>query len=77
MSHDGKHFFFVVYDYDTNYIFALPIADVQDKTIIEAFDKVFTGLTEKGHKPTFNVTDNQAVTPLKKISAQKIAGGNL
>ena len=74
---DGKQYFFVAYDYDTNYIFALPIANVQYKTIIKAFDKVFTNLTVKGHKPTFNVTDNQAVMPLKNISTQKIAGGNL
>ena len=56
----------MAYDYDTNYIFALPIENVQDKTIIETFDNIFTKLTEKGHKQTFNVTDNQAVTPLKK-----------
>ena len=66
MSLDGKQYFFVAYDYDTNYIFAPPIANVQYKTIIEAFDKIFAKLTEKGHKPTFNVTENQAVTPLKK-----------
>ena len=77
MSLDGKQYCFVAYDYDINYIFALPIANVQDKTIIKAFYKVFTKLTEKGHKPTCNVTGNQAVTPLKKISTQKIAGGNL
>ena len=70
MSLDGKQLFFA-YDYDTNFIFALPIANVQDKTIIEAFDKVFTELTGKGHKPTFNVTDNQAVTPLKKYLCSK------
>ena len=77
MSLNGKQYSFVAYDYDTNYIFALPIANVQDKTIIEAFDKVFTELTKKVHKPTFNVTDDQAVTPLKNISAQKNAGGTL
>ena len=65
MSLDGKQYFFVANDYDTNYIFALPIANVQDKTIIEAFNKIFAELTRKGHKPTFNVTDNQVVTPLK------------
>ena len=71
MSLDGKQYFFVAYDYDTKYIFALPIANVQDKTIIKAFDKIFTELTEKGQKPTFNVTDNQAVTPLKKYLRAK------
>ena len=66
-----NNIFFVAYDYDTNYIFALPIANVQEKTIIKAFNKVFAELTEKGHKPTFNVTDNQAVTPLKKYLRAK------
>ncbi len=55
---------FIAYDYDTNYIFAEPITDVKDTTIIAAFDKVFMELTEKGHKPTFNVKDNQAATLL-------------
>ena len=35
MSLDSKQYVFVAYDYDTNYIFALPIANVQDKTIIK------------------------------------------
>ena len=77
MSLDCKQYFFIAYDYNTNYIFALLIENVQDKTIIEAFNKIFTELTEKGHKPTFNVTDNQAVTPLKNISAHKISSGDL
>ena len=47
MSLEGKQYFFVAYDYDTNYIFALPIANLQYKTIIKAFDKIFTKLTEK------------------------------
>ena len=71
MSLDGKQYFFVAYDYNTNYIFALPIANVQDKTFIKAFDKIFTKLTEKGHKPTFNVTENQAVTPVEKYLCAK------
>jgi hypothetical protein len=65
MSLDGKQYFFVAYDYDTNYIFATPIPDVKDATIIKAFDEIFTDLTQKGYKPTFNVTDNQATTPIK------------
>ena len=77
MSLYGKQYSLVAFDFDTNYIFALPIANVKDKTIIKAFDKVFTKLTEKGHKQNFNVTDNQAVTPLKKYLRAKISGGNL
>ena len=47
ISLDGKQYFLMAYDYDTNYIFALPIVNVQDKTIIEAFDKIFTEMTGK------------------------------
>ena len=43
--------------------FAIP--DVKDETIIKVFDEIFTELTEKGYKPTFNVTDNQATKPIK------------
>ncbi len=38
---------------------------MKDATIIAAFGKVFTELTDRGHKPTFNVTDSQVATPLK------------
>ncbi len=73
---DGMQYFFITYDYDTNCIFAEPIADVKDATIITVFDKVFTKLTEKGYKPTFNVTDNQAATPLKAYLKRNDANGN-
>ena len=62
---DGMQYFFFAYDYDANYIFSEPIPDVKDATIVQAFDKIFTKLTKKGHNPTFNVTDNQPATPLK------------
>ena len=71
ISLDGHQYYFVAYDYDTNYIYAIPIKDVTDKTIIEAFDQVFTDLTDKGYKPTFNVTDNQASRPLKAYLKEK------
>ena len=68
----GRHaIFFVAYDYDTNFIFAIPIANVKDATIVKAFDQLFTKLTEKGHKPAFNITDNQAVNPLKTYLKSK------
>ena len=71
MSLDGYQYYFIAYDYDTNYIYAIPIKDVQDKTIIAAFDEVFQDLTDKGYKPTLNVTDNQATRPLKKYLKTK------
>ena len=50
----------------TPIFFPLPIANVKAATSVEAFDTVFTELTEKGHKQIFNVTDNQAINPLQK-----------
>ena len=67
LSLEGMQYFFVAYDYDTNYIFALPIKNLKDDTIVAAFEEVFTTLTDKGHRPTFNVSDNQASAPIKKF----------
>ena len=63
---DGNQYYLIAYDYDTNYIFAIPIASQSDEAIIGAFEKVFARLEEKGYKPTFNVTDNQAANLIKR-----------
>merc|ERR1712155_1291 len=54
-------------DYDTNYIFAIPIPNLKNDTIIESFENVFDELNNKGHRPTFNVADNQAAKPIKEF----------
>ena len=51
--------------YNTNYIFAIPIKDDTDDSIIDAFDQVFTELKEKGLKPTFSMMNNQVSTSIK------------
>ena len=61
----GNQYYFIAYDYDTNYIFAIPITNVTDDAIMEAFQEVFHKLKDKGHMPTFNVTDNQATKTIK------------
>ena len=61
----GHHSFFVVYDYNTNYIFTEPVSNITYATIVGAFNKVFKELTDTGVKPRFNVTVNQATGPLK------------
>ena len=65
ISLDGHQYYFIAYDYDTNYISTIPIKNVTDEAIIEAFKEVFQELKNKGHKPTFNVTNNQATKPIK------------
>jgi hypothetical protein len=63
--HNGNQYFFIAYAYDPNYIYALPIQSGSSKHIIDAFETVFNDLTAKGHKPVFNVTDNQAAAAIK------------
>ena len=65
VSLEGNQYYFVEYDYNTNAIFAIPMKDLKDNIIIAAFDVIFKDLTEKEYKPQFNMTDNQATTPLK------------
>ena len=71
MSLEGKQYYFVAYDYDTSAIFVIPITDLRDETIITAFTEVFKESVEKGYTPTFNVTDNQATTPIKAFLKKK------
>eukprot|EP00804_Cyclotella_cryptica_P006988 CCRYP_007119-RA/>CCRYP_007119-RA protein AED:0.63 eAED:0.16 QI:0/0/0/0.5/1/1/2/0/878 len=62
---EGNQYYLVAYAYDPNYIYATPLRNLQDESIMTAFDYVFQDLKSKGYKPTFNVTDNQATTPIK------------
>jgi polyhydroxyalkanoate synthesis regulator phasin len=63
---EGHQYYFVAYAYDPNYIFAIPMRNVKDESILKAFDNVFQELKEKGFKPEFNVMDNQATRPIKE-----------
>ena len=61
----GCNIILLAYDYDTNYVFTIPITDVKDETLVEAFDTIFKDLTKGGYKPIIKSTDNQAVRPIK------------
>jgi hypothetical protein len=65
-SIDGNQYYYVKYDYNTNYVNAVPVEDLTDTTIIQTFDTIFEDMEKKGHKPKLNITDNQAVGPLKQ-----------
>ena len=56
---------FVSYDYDANTTFGKPCPDFKDNTITVVFKEVFNKLKAKGYAPRFNVTDNQATSPIK------------
>eukprot|EP00984_Skeletonema_dohrnii_P002769 scaffold955_cov79-Skeletonema_dohrnii-CCMP3373.AAC.11 len=65
-SLDGMVAYLIAYAYDLNYIFAIPVKDLTNESMIAAFEDVFTQLKEKGYKPALNVTDNQAATAIKE-----------
>ena len=71
MSLDGSVCFFVMYHYETNSILATPIANMEDKSIFEAFKAKYNMLDEKGYKPKVNVMDNQATKYIKQFLAEK------
>ena len=70
-SLDAHQYFFVEYDYNNNYIFAEPIPNVKDNTIVDTFQRIFNILVEKGHRPLLNITDNLATVPLKAFLESK------
>jgi len=47
------------------------IANVDDRSIYEAYKEVFETLEAKGYKPKMNVMDNQATKYIKNVSRQK------
>ena len=70
MLRKGNQYFMIANDYNTIYIDVHPMPPQKDSTISHIFDISFKNLTEKGHKPTFYVTDNQDTIPLKAYLQQ-------
>ena len=70
LSIDGIQYYYVAYNYDTNYVHTVPVEDLTDATIIKTFDKIFKDM-EKSHKPCLNITNNQAVASLEQYLEQK------
>jgi hypothetical protein len=71
MSIDGSVCFFVFYHYELNAILVKAIANVDDRSIYEAYKEVFETLETKGYKPKMNVMDNQATKYIKKFLTKK------
>ena len=71
MSLDGSLCFFVMYHYETNSILVTPLANLDNKSIFEAFKTKFEMLEEKGNKPKVNIMDNQATKYIKQFLTKK------
>ena len=74
MSIDGSVCFFVMYHYETNAILVKAIANVDDRSIFDAYKEIFETLEAKGYKPKMNVMDNQAKKYIKKFLTKKECG---
>ena len=64
-STSGNNYVYVVYDYDSNSIHALPIPTRKKEHILAAFQKIVKRLILKGLKPQLHKLDNE-VTHLMK-----------
>ena len=58
-SFRGKRCQFVAYDYRSNAILVRALKDQTDNSLLEAFQEVYSYLTERSFKPKLNVMDNQ------------------
>ena len=63
--------FFVLYHYETNSILAMPITNLDYKSIFEAYKANFKMLEAKGYKPKVNVMDSQATKYIKRFLTKK------
>ncbi len=66
MSLDGNVCFLVMYHYETNAIFAIPIPGLDSKSILGTYKKIYKYLMSKGYKLKVNVMDNQATKAIKE-----------
>jgi hypothetical protein len=64
-------FAFFMYHYETNSIMAKPIANLDDKSIFEAYKELFERLEGKGYKPKMNEMGNQTTKYIKKFLTKK------
>ncbi len=67
VSFDGSVCFLVMYHYEANAIMATPIAELDDRSIFNAYKANFNGLAQKGFKLKLNVMDNQATKHIKQF----------
>jgi hypothetical protein len=67
ISLDGSVCFLIMYHNESNAIFAIPIAGLDNVTIFEAYKKKFDELTKKVLKVKLNIMDNQATKHIKKF----------
>jgi hypothetical protein len=71
MSLNGSICFFLMYHYKTNSILATSIANLDDKSILQAYKTDFELLELKRFKLKLNIMDNQATKHMKQFLTKK------
>ena len=70
-SSTGNNYLFVLYDYDSNYIDAVPIPNRNAKTILTAFKTSYNRLINAGLRPKLHRLDNECSNILKEYLHEK------
>jgi len=70
-SSQGNNYILVVFDGDSNYIFAEPIPSRSSEQILRAYTKIHDLLTSRGIDPKMHICDNEASTLLKRFLSSK------
>ena len=64
-SSSGNEYLYVLYDYDSNVILALPIKNRQAKTLATAWETLHQQIIHTGHKTKHFILDNEISTEVK------------
>jgi Reverse transcriptase (RNA-dependent DNA polymerase) len=67
----GNKLIYILYHYDSNYIFATPINSTSDAAQTKAFDQVYSILEKAGMAPKLHILDNQCGPKQKDTLAKK------
>ena len=51
VSLERNYYFLIAYDYDNNYIFARPMKDVKDSTVVSTYKTIFEELKRGKYQP--------------------------
>jgi hypothetical protein len=63
-SSQGNNYILVVYDGESNHIFAEPIASRHASAILKTYKKIHFSILASGASTHFHITDNDAAQPL-------------
>jgi len=69
-SSQGNKYILVIFDTDSNYIFAEPLPSRTAHQILRAYDRVHTLLVSRGIKPSMHIMDNEISDLLKSYITQ-------